>query len=57
MLLEHSAYRNGEGGGKLLRNDNIMYHNTRRHNTLTPWSRVISEKLTGPQLLKKFPAF
>jgi hypothetical protein len=24
----------------------------------TPWSRVLSEKLTGPQMLKKlFPAF
>jgi len=24
---------------------------------LTPWSRVLLEKLTGSQLLKKFPAF
>jgi len=24
---------------------------------LTPWSRVIFEKLTGSQLAKKFPAF
>jgi len=24
---------------------------------LTPWSRVFLEKLTGSQLLKKFPAF
>ena len=24
---------------------------------LTPWTRVLPEKLTGPQLLKKFPAF
>jgi hypothetical protein len=24
---------------------------------LTPWSRVLLEKLTGPQLVKKFPAF
>jgi len=24
---------------------------------LTPWSRVFLEKLTGPQLVKKFPAF
>ena len=24
---------------------------------LTPWSRVLPEKLTGSQLLKKFPAF
>jgi hypothetical protein len=26
-------------------------------NLLTPWSRVLPEKLTVPQLLKKFPAF
>jgi hypothetical protein len=24
---------------------------------LNPWSRIILEKLTGPQLVKKFPAF
>jgi hypothetical protein len=24
---------------------------------LTPWRRVLSEKLTGPQLVKKFPVF
>jgi hypothetical protein len=24
---------------------------------LTPWSRVLVEKLTGSQLVKKFPAF
>jgi hypothetical protein len=24
---------------------------------LTPWSRVLLEKLTGSQLLKKYPAF
>jgi hypothetical protein len=24
---------------------------------LTPWSRVLLEKLTGVQLVKKFPAF
>ena len=29
-----------------------------KHNTylLTPWSRVLLEKLTGLQLVKKFPA-
>ena len=26
-------------------------------NKLTPWSRVIPEKQTGPQLVKKFPGF
>ena len=25
--------------------------------TLTPWCRVLLEKLTGLQLVKKFPAF
>jgi hypothetical protein len=25
--------------------------------TLTPWSRVLLEKLTGFQLVKKFPTF
>jgi hypothetical protein len=24
---------------------------------ITPWSRVLLEKLIGPQLVKKFPAF
>ena len=24
---------------------------------LTPWSRVLLEKLTGSQVVKKFPAF
>ena len=24
---------------------------------LIPWRRVLSEKLTGPQLVKKFPGF
>ena len=26
-------------------------------NVLTPWSRVLPEKLPGPRLVKKFPAF
>jgi hypothetical protein len=26
-------------------------------NQLTPWSRIHLEKLTVPQLIKKFPAF
>jgi hypothetical protein len=26
-------------------------------NKQTPWSRILLEKLTGPQLVKKFPAF
>jgi hypothetical protein len=24
---------------------------------LTPWSRIFCEKLTGPQLVQKFPTF
>jgi hypothetical protein len=27
------------------------------NSVLTPWSRVLLEKLTGLQLVKKFPAF
>jgi len=27
------------------------------HNELTPWSRVLLQNLTGPQVLKKFPTF
>jgi hypothetical protein len=34
----------------------IGWHNT-RDNSLIPWSRVLSEKLTCPQLLNKLPAF
>ena len=30
---------------------------TATHNLLTPWCRVLLEKLTGLQLVKKFPAF
>jgi hypothetical protein len=26
-------------------------------NEITPWTRVLPEKLTGAQLVKKFPAF
>ena len=26
-------------------------------NQITPWSRVFRKKLTGPQAVKKFPAF
>jgi hypothetical protein len=33
----------------------IFTHNC--HLILTPWSRVLLEKLTGSQLVKKFPAF
>jgi hypothetical protein len=29
----------------------------KRRIALSPWSRVLLEKLTGPQLFNKFPAF
>jgi hypothetical protein len=39
----------------------ILYLNKLRKHTvkylLTPWSRVLPEKLKRPKLLKKFPAF
>jgi hypothetical protein len=35
----------------------LGYRNTVEYLQLTPWSRVLLEKLTGPQLVKKFPAF
>jgi hypothetical protein len=34
-----------------------MGNNNNNNNKLTPWSRVLPEKLTGPQLVKKFHAF
>ena len=33
-----------------------FYLNTLQHYLLTPWCRVLLEKLTGLQLVKKFPA-
>ena len=38
----------------------LLYHSrlfNLRTNLLTPWSRVLLEKLTGSQLVKKFPIF
>ena len=39
----------------------ICFYNTDEDSTvryaLTPWSRALPEKLTSPQLVKKFPAF
>jgi len=43
-----------------LRNEfSTEYYNNNNNNTylLTPWCRVLLEKLTGLQLVKKFPAF
>jgi hypothetical protein len=44
--------------------DPVRLHCTHTHNRsylftylLTPWSRVLPEKLTGLQQVKKFPAF
>ena len=39
---------------KTSRKDILFMHNTY---LLTPWCRVLLEKLTGLQLVKKFPAF
>ena len=35
----------------------IRLRRLKRTNLLTPWCRVLPEKLTGLQLVKKFPAF
>ena len=35
----------------------LRSHGDRQYNLLTPWSRVLLEKLTGFQLVRKFPAF
>jgi hypothetical protein len=37
--------------------ENIMINPHRSTYLLTPWSRVLPEKLKHTQLLKKFPAF
>jgi hypothetical protein len=41
---------------KSIRNPQSTFLHTRT-NFLTPWSRVLLEKLTGLQLVNKFPAF
>jgi hypothetical protein len=46
-----SLYRLSYPGSEL----NIR--NTKNYGLLTPWSRVLPEKLKRPELLKKFPAF
>jgi len=35
----------------------VLWLMCRAADLLTPWSRVLLEKLTGFQLVKKFPAF
>jgi len=37
--------------------DKIHESNKKNQLILTPWSRVLPEKLTGFQIVKKFPAF
>ena len=39
-----------------LRNEEVL-HTVKERNILTPWSRDVPDKLTGPQLVKKFPVF
>ena len=48
FLLSHYSRTSGKGG--VLRRNTLTY-------LLTPWCRVLLEKLTGLQLVKKFPAF
>jgi len=38
----------------IINNNNIIQYNTY---LLNPWNRVLLEKLTGSQLVKKFPVF
>ena len=50
--------RSGEKNWILVSSGNrTTVHGTSRPCLLTPWSRVLLEKLTGSQLVKKFPAF
>jgi len=35
----------------------VLGEKSKQTNELTPWIRVLPEKLTGPQLVRKFPAF
>ena len=35
----------------------LYFYTPRNYSLLTPWCRVLLEKLTGLQLVKKFPAF
>jgi hypothetical protein len=37
--------------------NNLRYLYIQLHTLLTPWCRVLLQKLTGLQLVKKFPAF
>ena len=52
---------NEDGGGYLVGYECslalFVYSAILRQLILTPWSRVLLEKLTGSQLVKKFPAF
>jgi len=43
-----------DAGGQLLKSVGKVQIRLYLH---TPWSRVLLEKLTGSQLVKKFPAF
>jgi len=35
----------------------VLGERSKQTNKLTPWIGVLPEKLIGPQLVKKFPAF
>jgi hypothetical protein len=52
----------GNGGDKMHKNEGQINIKSNRHTLMTvpqitPWSRDVPEKLKGPQLVKKFPAF
>ena len=52
---------NEDGGGYSIGVErslaHCVYSAVLPHLILTPWSRVLLEKLTGSQLVKKFPTF
>ena len=70
-LLSHQEFVQGTGGGRLYAvgfmeaiskapNNFITIRKTRKRiltDLLAPWSRALLEKLTGSQLVKKFPIF
>ena len=60
LCKEHESRR--EGGPKLIFKHDCFYghfytESILSYYLLTPWCRVLLEKLTGLQLVKKFPAF
>ena len=54
---QHSWLYQGASGSYLSLEIQYMYSDILLTHSLTPWSRVLLEKLNGSQLVKKFPAF